>query len=122
MKVIDHQAQPREDWRQGVTTCMLVSAVNGAHQLTIFDQYCEPGLGAPSHLHAVEEVLTVIDGRAEIWVGSDASGISAAMHSGWSPPHSHVCMPPIEVPMMSRAWFTPRPSVSRRYCASIMSR
>ncbi len=71
MKVIDHATQPSEDWRAGVRTVMLVSAVNGASHLCIFEQFCEPGLGAPTHLHSVEEVLTVVDGAAEIWLGSE---------------------------------------------------
>ena len=33
-------------------------------------------------------------------------------------PHSQVCMPPIDVPITSRRWFTPRPSVSRR-CSAV---
>jgi mannose-6-phosphate isomerase-like protein (cupin superfamily) len=41
-------------------------------QLCVFEQWCEPGKGAPTHLHAVEEVLTVLQGQAEIWV-EDAS-------------------------------------------------
>ena len=71
MQFIKHEAMGVEDWRQGVATRMLVSAVNGAHQLCIFDQYCQPGLGAPTHLHAVEEVLTVLDGQGEIWVNDE---------------------------------------------------
>ncbi len=69
MQIINHAQQPSEDWRDGVRTVMLVSAVTGSSQLCIFEQYCAPGLGAPTHLHAVEEVLTVIDGAAEIWLG-----------------------------------------------------
>lgn len=77
MKLIDHQQADIEDWRPGVSTRMLVSAVSGSVQLCIFDQFCQPGLGAPTHLHAVEEVLTVIDGRAEIWVGGERSVVGA---------------------------------------------
>ncbi|MFT5507721.1 MAG: mannose-6-phosphate isomerase-like protein (cupin superfamily) [Hyphomicrobiaceae bacterium] len=69
MQIINHARQEKEDWREGVTTVMLVSAMNSASQLCIFDQYCAPGLGAPTHLHAVEEVLSVIEGKAEIWLG-----------------------------------------------------
>ncbi|MGB3718415.1 MAG: cupin [Proteobacteria bacterium] len=72
MKLIEHEKQGVEDWRPGVATRMLVSAVNGASQLCVFEQYCQPGLGAPLHLHAVEEVLTVVKGRAEIWVGDES--------------------------------------------------
>lgn len=68
MDLVDHEHQERDEWRPGVTTVMLVSAKTGSSQLCIFEQYCEPGLGAPTHLHAVEEVLDVIDGEAEIWL------------------------------------------------------
>ena len=56
--------------------------------------------------------------RPEICVGTLASGISASMKSGYVSPHSQVCMPPIDVPMTSRRWFTPRPSVSSR-CSAV---
>jgi mannose-6-phosphate isomerase-like protein (cupin superfamily) len=69
MQVIDLNRQPREEWRQGVLTRMRTSAVNGAGQLCIFEQWCEIGHGAPTHLHAVEEVLHVLDGQAEVWIG-----------------------------------------------------
>lgn len=52
-------------------TRMRMSALLGGRQLCIFDQFCAPGLGAPTHIHAVEEVLEVIEGSAEIWVGSE---------------------------------------------------
>ena len=77
MKLIDHEGQSREEWRAGVLTRMRVSAVTGSMQLCIFDQWCDPGLGAPTHLHAVEEVLSVIDGTAEIWVGDERSTVTA---------------------------------------------
>jgi len=77
MKLINYEDQGVEDWRPGVATRMLVSAVNGSAQLCIFDQYCDPGLGAPTHLHAVEEVLTVVEGRAEIWVGDERTVVGA---------------------------------------------
>jgi quercetin dioxygenase-like cupin family protein len=48
---------------------MRVSAAVGSRQLCIFEQWCAPGMGAPSHLHAVEEVLTVLSGTADVWVG-----------------------------------------------------
>jgi len=69
MQVIDLNRQPREEWRQGVLTRMRTSAANGAGQLCIFEQWCDVGHGAPTHLHAVEEVLHVLDGEADVWVG-----------------------------------------------------
>ena len=77
MRVIDHERQSQEEWRAGVTTRMRVSAVTGAAQLCIFEQWCEPGCGAPTHLHAVEEVLTVLEGQAEIWIENEREAVSA---------------------------------------------
>jgi len=68
MKTIAHQDNPREAWRPGVETRMLVSAGNGAAQLCIFEQWIAPGAGAPTHSHPVEEVLTVREGEAEMWL------------------------------------------------------
>ena len=68
MNIVDLERQPREEWRSGVLTRMRTSAVNGASQLCLFEQWCEPGHGAPTHLHAVEEVLHVLDGQADVWV------------------------------------------------------
>ena len=70
MEPLIHDDQTLERWREGVMTRMLTSARLGSHQLCIFEQYCDPGLGAPTHVHAVEEVLQVMDGVAEIWLES----------------------------------------------------
>ena len=70
MRIVDLNQQAPEEWRQGVLTRMRVSAQNGAGQLCLFEQWCEPGHGAPSHLHAVEEVLHVLEGEADVWVGA----------------------------------------------------
>jgi len=68
MRIVDLEQQPREEWRAGVMTRMKASAANSAMQLCMFEQWCEPGHGAPTHLHAVEEVLCVRDGQADVWV------------------------------------------------------
>lgn len=68
MKVCDPTESPLEQWRDGVQTRMLVSARNGATALCLFEQWVAPGAGAPTHSHAVEEVLTVRDGEAEMWI------------------------------------------------------
>jgi mannose-6-phosphate isomerase-like protein (cupin superfamily) len=60
-----------ETWRPGVQTRMLVSALTGAAQLCIFEQQVEPATGAPTHSHPVEEVLTVLDGEADMWIGEE---------------------------------------------------
>jgi quercetin dioxygenase-like cupin family protein len=71
MKAIALQDQPPEVWRPGVDTRMLISAVNGATQLCIFEQWVAPGAGAPTHRHPVEEVLTVCEGEAEMWIEAE---------------------------------------------------
>jgi len=77
MHIIDHERQSREEWRPGVTTRMQVSAVTGSVQLCVFQQWCDQGKGAPTHLHAVEEILTVLDGQAEFWLEDDRTNLTA---------------------------------------------
>ena len=77
MRIVEHTGQEWEQWRPGVHTRMRVSAEIGAAQLCIFEQQCDPGCGAPSHLHTVEEVLTVLAGRAEIWIGDERAALTA---------------------------------------------
>ena len=67
----------RELWREGVETRLYAAASTGARQLTVFEQWCSPGNGAPSHLHAVEEVLQIVAGQAEVWVGDDRQSLAA---------------------------------------------
>jgi quercetin dioxygenase-like cupin family protein len=68
---------PSEQWRLGVETRMLVSASNGAAQLCMFEQWIAPGAGAPIHSHPVEEVLTVREGEAEMWMDQQRITVSA---------------------------------------------
>ena len=71
MRFVDLEKQPREEWRAGVMTRMRTSALKGAAQICMFEQWCEPGHGAPTHLHAVEEVLHVLDGQADVWIDGE---------------------------------------------------
>ncbi len=68
MRIVDLEQQPREEWRAGVRTRMRTSAANSAPQLRLFEQWCDPGHGASTHLHAVEEVLHVVEGGPDVWV------------------------------------------------------
>ena len=77
MQVVDHSSTPRETWRPGVETRMLVSASKGAAQLCIVEQWIAPGTGAPTHSHPVEEVLTVREGEAEMWMDEQRIIVSA---------------------------------------------
>jgi quercetin dioxygenase-like cupin family protein len=76
MHIIDHERQSREEWRPGVVTRMQVSAVTGSAQLCVFQQWCDPGKGAPTHLHAVEEILTVLDGQADFWLEDEHANLT----------------------------------------------
>lgn len=78
MKAIAHQECSWEAWRPNVQTRMLISAAHGSTQLCIFEQLIEPGAGAPTHSHPVEEVLTVLSGQAEIWMDEERVIIPAA--------------------------------------------
>lgn len=77
MIVVDVRDMLPEQWRLGVETRMLVSASNGAVQLCIFEQWIAPGAGAPTHSHPVEEVLTVREGEAEMWMDGARVIVSA---------------------------------------------
>lgn len=77
MNIIDHNLEPWDEWRPGVMTRMRVSARSGSGQLCLFEQKCDPGLGAPTHYHAVEEVLSVLAGEAEVWAGAERARLSA---------------------------------------------
>lgn len=77
MEVLDHASTAIETWRPGVQTRMRVSMLSGSVQLCIFEQWCDPAAGAPTHLHAVEEVLSVIAGEAEVWIGTETARLSA---------------------------------------------
>jgi mannose-6-phosphate isomerase-like protein (cupin superfamily) len=76
MHIVDLEKQPREEWRPGVRTRMRTSAANGASQLCLFEQWCDPGHGAPTHLHAVEEVLHVLQGQAEVWIADSRATLT----------------------------------------------
>lgn len=71
MNIIAHEEQPREVWRAGVETLMRISASNGAGHLCIFEQWVAPETGAPTHSHPVEEVLTVVAGKADMWIDEE---------------------------------------------------
>jgi quercetin dioxygenase-like cupin family protein len=68
MQIVTAEAQPREEWRPGFETRMLISALTDSTQLCIFEQWVRPGNGTPLHSHPVEEVLTVLAGEAATWI------------------------------------------------------
>lgn len=78
MKAIVHKDQAIEEWREGVRTRRSVAASDGTTGLCIFEQWVDPGTGAPTHIHSVEEVLTVISGEADVWVEQDHATVGPA--------------------------------------------
>ena len=86
MNIIEPRDRALEQWRAGVETRMVVSAQNGAAALCIFEQWVAPGHGAPTHSHTVEEVLTVCEGEAEMWM-DDQRTIVTAGQALVVPPH-----------------------------------
>ena len=78
MKAINHETQPTEEWRAGVVTRMSISELTGSKELCVFEQWCLPGCGAPMHTHKVEEVLSVIIGKAEIRLGNKTTVLTAS--------------------------------------------
>ena len=85
MNILNHQGQARETWREGVLTEMRGSFLVGGRQRCIFEQFCDPGLGAPVHIHAVEEVLECIAGRMEVTL-EGATAVMEANQSQLLPP------------------------------------
>ena len=77
MQISDPDDRPLEQWREGVQTRMVISAQSGATQLCVFEQWVAPGKGAPTHSHTVEEVLTVREGEAEMWLGEERMTVRA---------------------------------------------
>lgn len=77
MNIVEPRDRAMEQWRPGVETRMVVSAQSGALQLCIFEQWVAPGHGAPTHSHSVEEVLTVREGEAEMWMEGERLHVAA---------------------------------------------
>ena len=78
MNVIDHRGQELSSWRAGNTTRLNVGAATGASRLCIIEQWFEPGAGAPTHTHFdTEETVTVLEGRAEFWLGEERAELEA---------------------------------------------
>ena len=76
-------------WRQnrpGSRIRTITDATGGADHLALIEQICEPSIGAPTHWHDFDEVLEIVEGTAEIWIGEErrtvGPGVSAFMPAG----------------------------------------
>jgi mannose-6-phosphate isomerase-like protein (cupin superfamily) len=88
VRIVTPTDQTVEEWRPGVRTRLLVSAATGAQSLCVFEQWSEPGRGAPTHTHFdVEEVILVVDGRAEVWIDGETTVLERG-GTALVPPHA----------------------------------
>ncbi len=72
MLVVRQAEQALVRWRDGVLTRLRTSGASGASQLCVMEQECQPGAGAPPHVHPnAEEIVLVVAGRAEFVVGGE---------------------------------------------------
>jgi len=88
---IPRDRQTVEEWRPGVVTRMRASASLGTERLCAFEQWSEPGAGAPRHQHPEDEELILVvagiaqlevDGKQELLRAGDTAIIpSAAPHA-----------------------------------------
>ena len=69
MSIVEHQTQAWNERRAGSRIQMIVDPTDGVAGLALLNQECAPGVGAPSHTHEFEEILTIVSGAAEVWVG-----------------------------------------------------
>ena len=69
---------PLVAWRAGVQTRLHRTSSVSPTGLCVVEQWSGPGAGAPTHRHAnAEELIVVIEGRAEFWVEDDRIEASA---------------------------------------------
>jgi quercetin dioxygenase-like cupin family protein len=79
---------PLVEWRPGVRTRLHASEAAEPTSLCVIEQWCDPGLGAPTHTHfEVEEVIAVVEGEAEVWV-DDSNTTLVAGDSILLPPYT----------------------------------
>ena len=86
MSVVQHEDQLWLDRRPGSRLQVIVDPTGGVSGLALLNQECAPGTGAPSHTHEFEEVLTIVEGAAEVWVDGERAtvgpGVSAFIPAG----------------------------------------
>jgi mannose-6-phosphate isomerase-like protein (cupin superfamily) len=76
------------EWRPGVRTRLHRDEDAPPSSLCMFEQWCDPGTGAPEHTHfETEEIVAVIEGAAEFWVGAERTELGVG-ESVLLPPHS----------------------------------
>jgi quercetin dioxygenase-like cupin family protein len=65
---------PALAWRDGVRSRLHRTGSLAPSGLCVLEQWCEPGAGAPVHVHAnAEELVVVVEGTAEFTLGESRS-------------------------------------------------
>jgi quercetin dioxygenase-like cupin family protein len=65
---VEHSGQAWAENRPGSRIQLIADPTASVAGLALLNQECQPGVGAPSHTHEFEELLTVAEGSAEVWV------------------------------------------------------
>jgi len=68
MIIVNHNGQAWSGNRPGSQVQLIADPTGSVSGLALLNQDCRPGVGAPSHTHDFEEILTIMAGRAEVWV------------------------------------------------------
>jgi mannose-6-phosphate isomerase-like protein (cupin superfamily) len=68
MIVVDVRDMPPEQWRLGVEAACWSRPATAPPNCASSSNGSHPAPGAPTHTHPVEEVLTVREGEAEMWM------------------------------------------------------
>ena len=71
MSIVEHKQQPWAERRPGSRIQVIADPAGAVNALALLHQECEPGVGAPSHTHEFEEILTIVKGAAEVWVDTE---------------------------------------------------
>ena len=71
MSIVEHEGQPWRENRPGSRLRVIADSGPTALGLALVHQICEPGVGAPSHTHDFDEIVTIVSGTAEVWIGSE---------------------------------------------------
>ena len=79
MKVTRWGEASKESWRLGSETLLHASAQTGTERICIGEQWFEPGVGTPLARHAadVEEVISVVEGAAEVQIEGETLIVTA---------------------------------------------
>ena len=68
MVIVKHNRQVWDERRPGSRLQRIVDPTGSVTGLALLKQECRPGAGAPSHTHEFEEIVTILEGTAEVWV------------------------------------------------------